>query len=463
VYLYGEGWNFGEVANNARGVQASQLNMAGTGIGTFSDRLRDGARGGGPFSGLQEQGFLTGLGYDPNVTPQGSPADQLARLLLAADWIRVGLAGNLADYELVDRFGNLVQASEIDYNGQPAGYTADPQEVINYVEAHDNETLFDAIQLKAPVPTPMAERVRMQNLGMSLLAFGQGVPFFHAGVELLRSKSLDRNSYNSGDWFNRLDFSGQDDNWGVGLPPARDNQSSWPIHGPLLADPALDPQPGDIGQALEHFREVLAIRRSSPLFRLRTGEDVRERVRFHNTGPGQIPGLIVMTVSDAEGEVDRRREQIVVAFNADDDPRDFTLPLSPCPALALHPLQAASHDSVVRAAAFAPATCGLELPARTAAVFVAWRPVEAQLELLLDDVGALASAGALNRGQGNALRVKLEHALARFRAGHLQAALGSLGAFIHQVEAFVRAGILTPEQAEPLLAAARGAAEAMVG
>ena len=41
IYLYGEGWNFGEVANNARGVNATQLNMAGTGIGTFSDRLRD--------------------------------------------------------------------------------------------------------------------------------------------------------------------------------------------------------------------------------------------------------------------------------------------------------------------------------------------------------------------------------------------------------------------------------------
>jgi pullulanase len=108
VYLYGEGWNFGEVANNARGVQATQLNLPGTGIGTFSDRLRDGVRGGGPFSGIQEQGFLTGLYYDPNATSQGSSQDQLNRLLLLSDWIRVGLAGNLADYSLVDRNGNLV-------------------------------------------------------------------------------------------------------------------------------------------------------------------------------------------------------------------------------------------------------------------------------------------------------------------------------------------------------------------
>ena len=241
IYVYGEGWNFGEVADNARGENAIQRNMAGTGIGTFNDRLRDGARGGGPFSGIQEQGFLTGLFYDPNATNQGSPAEQKDRLLVEMDWIRVGLAGSLANYSFIDRLGNTVTASQIDYNGQNAGYTADPQEVINYVEAHDNDTLFDAIQLKAPVATALADRVRMQNLGMSVLALGQGIPFFHAGVELLRSKSLDRNSYNSGDWFNKLDFGYTSNNWGVGLPPARDNQSNWPIMQPLLANPALDP------------------------------------------------------------------------------------------------------------------------------------------------------------------------------------------------------------------------------
>ena len=46
VYVYGEGWNFGEVANDALFVQARQGNLGGTGIGTFSDRLRDGVRGG---------------------------------------------------------------------------------------------------------------------------------------------------------------------------------------------------------------------------------------------------------------------------------------------------------------------------------------------------------------------------------------------------------------------------------
>jgi pullulanase-type alpha-1,6-glucosidase len=373
IYVYGEGWNFGEVANDARGVNAIQRNMAGTGIGTFNDRLRDGARGGGPFSGIQEQGFLTGLWYDPNATDQGSPDDQRSRLLQEMDWIRVGLAGNLADYAFVDRHGNTVSAKQIDYNGQPAGYAADPQEAINYVEAHDNDTLFDAIQLKAPVGTAMADRVRMQNLGMSLLAFGQGIPFFHAGVDLLRSKSLDRNSYNSGDWFNRLDFTFQANNWGVGLPPAPDNQSNWPIMQPLLANPSLRPAPADGRDAFAHFQEVLAIRRSSPLFRLRTAADVKQRLRLYNTGPAQIPGVLALSLADDAGTVDRRYERVAVVINATDERQTLTVADLAGRRLVLHPIQQSSDDRIVRGATFQPSTGTFEVPARTAAVFVTRR------------------------------------------------------------------------------------------
>ena len=373
IYLYGEGWNFGEVANNARGVNATQLNMKGTGVGTFNDRLRDGVRGGGPFSGLQEQGFLTGLFYDPNSTSQGSPAEQRARLLLETDWIKVGLAGALADFPLVDRNGALVTGKDVDYNGQPAGYTADPQEVINYIEAHDDETLFDAIQLKAAATASLADRVRMQNLGVSLVGLGQGIPFLHAGVELLRSKSLDRNSYNSGDWFNRLDFGYGSNNWGVGLPPAPDNQANWPLFGPLLANPALKPARDEIEDAADHFEEVLAIRASSRLFRLRTAGEVRGHLDFRNAGPDQIPGLIVMVLSDDEKTIDHRYREIVVLFNANGAEQRFADPAFAGRGFRLHPVQAASHDPVVRAASFDRSWGSFTVPGRTAAVFVARR------------------------------------------------------------------------------------------
>ncbi len=370
IYLYGEGWNFGEVADNARGEQATQANMAGTGIGTFSDRLRDAVRGGGPFSGIQEQGFINGLYTDPNATDQGSPEQQLATLLLRSDWIRTGIAGSVKDYVLEDRNGAEVAASAIDYNGQPAGYTLDPQEVITYIEAHDNETLFDAIAAKAPVDTPMDQRVRMQNLGVSLVAFSQGIPFYHAGVELLRSKSMDRNSYNSGDWFNRIDWTGKRNNWGVGLPPARDNQANWPVMQPLLANPALKPGPADIRQAYLHFLETLAIRKSTRLLRLRTGEQVRDLLRFHNTGPDQIPGLIVFSVTDPDGEVAPQRSRVVVLINSRPEEVTFQMADLAGEDLELHPLQRLSADPVVRQARFKRSTGTFRVPGRTAAVFL---------------------------------------------------------------------------------------------
>ena len=71
---------------------------------------------------------------------------------------------------------------QVDYNGAPAGYTADPQENIVYVEAHDNETLFDIIQYKAPDDTTHGRPGAHAESGLELLvAVGQGVPFFHAG------------------------------------------------------------------------------------------------------------------------------------------------------------------------------------------------------------------------------------------------------------------------------------------
>ncbi len=375
IYLYGEGWNFGEVANDARFVQATQLNMAGTGIGTFSDRLRDAVRGGGPFddgqSLLDNQGYINGLWYDSNGGLSEPAA--LSELLLSADQIRVGLAGNLASYEFVDRNGNLVRGDQVDYNGSPAGYTADPQENIVYIAAHDNQTLFDIGQYHHPVGTSMADRVRAQNVGNAVVALAQGVSFFHAGQDMLRSKSLDRDSFNSGDWFNRLDFTFQSNNWGVGLPVAEKNQANWPVQGPLLANPALTPAPADIVRNVDVTQEWLAVSASTPLFHLETAADVQDRVSFLNTGAGQIPGLIAMQIADpSDGAVvlDAVHDGVVALFNPTDDAIDFTAGALAGTGMYLHPVLAGSVDPIVRTASFDDATGTFSIPARTAAVFV---------------------------------------------------------------------------------------------
>ena len=121
IYLYGEGWNFGEVADDALFTQATQQNMAGTGIGTFNDRLRDAVRGGGPFDeDPRIQGFGSGLYTDPNgVAANGTTAEQKARLLLTMDQIKVGLAGNLKGYTFTDRTGATVTGADVEVRHEP--------------------------------------------------------------------------------------------------------------------------------------------------------------------------------------------------------------------------------------------------------------------------------------------------------------------------------------------------------
>jgi pullulanase-type alpha-1,6-glucosidase len=369
IYVYGEGWNFGEVADGARGLNATQLNLAGTGIGTFSDRLRDAVRGGGPFSPLPFQGFATGLALLPNGLTEGTPEEQMARLMLYGDQIRVGLAGNLRDYTFVDHLGGTVTGADVDYNGQPAGYTLDPQEHIIYVSAHDNETIFDAVMGKAPADAPLETRIRMNNLALSFVMYSQGVPFFHAGDDILRSKSFDRNSFNSGDWYNLLDLSYQFNNFGVGLPPAGENERIWELAAPLLADPTMRPTPQQIQDANAVFREMLQVRFSSPLFRLQTAEEIQARVRFFNTGVDQTAGVIAMMLDDTLGDdIDPNYFQIMVIFNG--TPETQTLTIQELGGLIwdLHPVLAESVDPVVRTAS--EESGQFTVPAYTTAVFV---------------------------------------------------------------------------------------------
>ena len=373
VLLYGEGWNFGEVADNARFVQATQAEMAGTGIGTFNDRLRDAVRGGGPFDeDPRVQGFASGLSTDPNgAAVNGTPEEQRAALLLDQDRIKVGLAGNLKGYRFVDRTGARVRGADVDYNGQPTGYTKRPGESVNYVEAHDNETLYDALTSKLPVSTSMDDRVRMQTLALATTALSQGTSFWTAGGDLLRSKSFDRNSYDSGDWFNAIDWSQQDNGYGRGLPPKADNESKWAYLRPLLANPALKPGPQAIAAASDQADALLAIRRSTPLFALGTRRLVQQKVSFPGGGPDQAAGVITMRIDDTRGkDVDRRLEGLVVVFNASPEATTVQVGGTANRRFALHPVQAGGRDPVVRTSAYDRAAGRFTVPARTVAVFV---------------------------------------------------------------------------------------------
>ncbi|WP_099331851.1 pullulanase-type alpha-1,6-glucosidase [Actinomyces minihominis] len=372
IYLYGEGWDFGEVAGNALFQQATQTNIAGSDIGAFNDRLRDAVRGGGPFDEDQrtEQGFGTGLYVDPNARAlETHTEDQLlSNLLHSEELIKVGLAGSLKDYLVPTADGSLVPAQDIDYNGAPAGYTASPQESITYVEAHDNETLFDNSIWKMTTDSAMDARLRLQVLSNSTVLLGQSPAFLASGTELLRSKSLDRDSYNSGDWFNSIVWDGSWNQFGKGLPIKEKNGDKWADMAPLLANEANLPGEADMTQTKGMVLDLLRLRSSSPLFTLGDADLIKQKVSFPNSAETNTPGVIVMAIDDLVGaEVDPDLSSIVVVFNSlteewTDEVEGFS-----GRDLTLSPIQAEGSDEVVKAATWNSGTA--KVPARTVAVF----------------------------------------------------------------------------------------------
>ncbi|MRW86839.1 pullulanase-type alpha-1,6-glucosidase [Pseudoduganella sp. FT26W] len=373
IYLYGEAWNFGTVGNDARFVQARQANMYGSGIGSFNDRIRDTMRGGGCCDTgdalIAQQGLVNGVYSDPNAQSTQTKDD----LLRLGDLAKVALSGTLRDYSFTDRTGVVRKNSEIDYFGQQAGFAAQPSETINYIEAHDNQTLFDINALRLPQTTSLADRVRAQNLGAAFTVLSQGVPFLHAGQEILRSKSLDRDSYDSGDWFNKLDYSYQSNNFGVGLPLAAVNQASWPLMSPVLANPLIKPDTSAIISARNTMNDLLAIRQDSSLFRLRTAKDVAERLRFHNTGPAQVPGVIVMSIDGQHPRRydDARYKSVVTLFNVTKTAQTVTVPELAGRQLKVHKVQRkSSSDTLARTATYNNASGTFTIPPRTTVVFV---------------------------------------------------------------------------------------------
>ncbi len=372
VHLIGEGWNFGEVENGARFVQASQLSLNGSGIGTFSDRGRDHVRGGAASdSGEQmiaRQGYINGLVYDPNPLAGQRKAQDL---LATSDMVKVALAGSIRSYPMQTHTGATVKLESIDYNGQNAGYASEPGESVNYVENHDNQTLYDMNAFKLPPATSTEERARVQMLAAAINAFSQGVSYFHAGIDTLRSKSLDRNSFNSGDWFNRIDWSYRDNYFGTGLPPEADNAKDYALIKPLLANAALKPSPEDIAFARDAFRDLLKIRASSTLFRLRSAADIRQRLRFYNTGEAQVPTVVAARI-DGKGYAGAGFKAVNYFINVDKVARGIAVDQARGRRMRLHPVHAASGAADKRAAraAYDRATGMLNIPPRTAVVFV---------------------------------------------------------------------------------------------
>ena len=360
THFYGEGWT-----RDDRGFeQANQFNMAGTEIGTFNDRLRDGIRGGKFFSNNSD---------DSDVFKQ-------------QDIIKLGLAGSLADYVLKSASGASVLGSAF----SPNMYAKDPADVVNYISKHDNESLWDQLQFTLAPAMDMQNRVRAQNVSQAIVLLSQGIPFLQMGGDFLRSKSLDRNTYDAGDWYNFVDFTYNTNNWNKGLPLDKGGRSD-----EELLRIGLNAQSNvgmnEISFASSVFNEFLNIRTSSPLFKLTTSADIVNRVGFHNIGKNQTQGLIVMSIDDGTGldDLDPTHDAIVVVVNGSNTTLSHTVPTAQ--GFSLHSTQLTSVDNIVTGASFSQgeAEGTFTVPALTTAVFV-----KLQGEQQGAGLSAIATAGA---------------------------------------------------------------------
>jgi len=358
IDFVGEGWNFGEVANGARFVQASQLSLNGSGIGTFNDRLRDAIRGGGASDPVENLVKLPGF---------VSGSETSARV---ADQIRAGLAGSLRDYRMESFDGSSKTLQDIPYGDQPTGYVSQPSEVVNYAENHDNLTLFDSLAYKLPRNTPSAERARVQMLAGALVAFSQGVAYFHAGQEILRSKSLDGNSYDSGDLFNVLDWTYQHNSFGTALPDLQGSAEAKAISLALLKDDKLKPAAADIAWTRDAHMDLLKIRKSSQLFRLSTAQDVQVRLTFFNTGSQGDARLIA---GHLQGYDLKDFAELIYFVNVSEQAQALKIDSLANKAFELHPVQASAQAADQRPrtlAKYNKLQGEFEIPARSAVVYV---------------------------------------------------------------------------------------------
>ncbi len=173
-------------------------------------------------------------------------------------------------------------------------FTDAPTETINYIECHDNHTLWDRLLIStiddASVTTE--DRRAMAKLGAIILLTAQGIPFIHAGQEFLRTKGGDHNSYDKPDAVNMIRWAQKAENYDV----------------------------------YEYYRGLIALRRAHPILRMATAAAVREGVKFldDDLGLRVHEGCLAVQFTDTTGKDEWTRALLLV--NPQRRAVDFAIP-----------------------------------------------------------------------------------------------------------------------------------------
>jgi pullulanase len=94
----------------------------------------------------------------------------------------------------------------INFSNSIIGFTSNASETVNYASSHDNLILMDKFN-KSFHSASFEDKQNMNSLALSMILLSFGIPFIQAGTEFLRSKYGHHNSYNAGNYINRIDWS----------------------------------------------------------------------------------------------------------------------------------------------------------------------------------------------------------------------------------------------------------------
>lgn len=259
IMVYGEGWTGGlsTLPDRDRALKVNIRNMD-TQIAVFNDNLRDGVKG-SVFS-RSEKGFVSGR--------EGME-----------DTIKFGVAA-------------ATQHDGIDYRRvlySDSPWAVEPTQCINYVSAHDNLTLWDKLNLSAEQES-RDTLLQMNLLAAAIVLTSQGIPFFQAGSEFLRSKPVDNkqklfeeNSYCSPDSLNCLKWNQRTEN----------------------------------REVADYYRGLIALRRAHCALRMTKSEELRAYLSFYEW---LEPNLVVYSLKHPADE------EMLIIYNANREGRSIPKP-----------------------------------------------------------------------------------------------------------------------------------------
>ncbi|WP_409294836.1 type I pullulanase [Peribacillus sp. SCS-26] len=246
IVVLGEGWDMGTPLPASE--KANQKNAGKMeGIAHFNDSIRDSLKG--SVFDERDRGFINGKPGTESIIKQGIEAG-------------IHYPDGMATYK-------------------------DPEQVVTYVEAHDNHTLWDKLQLTNP-EAGKEQQIQMHKLASSILLTSQGMSFIHAGQEFMRTKQGDHNSYKSPDSINQLDWNRR----------------------------------GEFNEEVQYMKGLIQLRKRYSSFRMNTAAQIEKNLTFIDSPAGTAAFTL-----DARANHDPGR-QIAVLHNANEAETEFKLPAS---------------------------------------------------------------------------------------------------------------------------------------